>query len=302
MNQLNGMMRSVFEDLVEKRLWPVAAALVIALVAIPVLLSKPAGSAPAPTPATPTAPATGSGGSLSAFQPVVSSEGAKSSEIRKALTGFKSKDPFKVQGLNTGGGSGGDQGSVQVEGGSTTASGDSGSGTTGTSGGGSATPESTSGSGDSSGTTAPTLTYFTYTADVRFGKEGNLDKKTLKRFRALPSSDNPVIVFMGVTVDGENAVFLVSSASGTTGEGDCQPDDTCTFLYMKPGQQQAFESVDGNDQVVTYVLKLLDINVEKTDAPKGSSSASSSASRRAARVARDKRMRGFSGRIEAVGF
>jgi len=300
-NQLNGMMRSVFEDLVEKRLWPVAVALVIALIAIPVLLSKPAGSTPSATPAAPTAPATGAGGSLSAFQPVVSSEGAKSSEIRKALTGFKSKDPFKVQGLATASGSGGDQGSVQVEGGGATTSGDSGSGST--TGGGSASPESTSGSGDSSGTTAPSgPTYYTYTADVRFGKEGNLDKKTLKRFRALPSSDNPVVVFMGVTVDGESAVFLVSSASGTTGEGDCQPSDTCTFLYMKPGQQQAFESVDGNDQVVTYVLKLLEINVEKTDAPEGSSSASSSGSRRAARVARDKRMRGFSSRIEAVGF
>ena len=300
MNQLNGMVRSVFQDLVEKRLWPVALAMVVALIAIPVVLSKPASSTPAPAPAAATAPATGSGGSLSAFQPVVSSEGSKSSEIRKALRGFSTKDPFKVQGLKSGGG---DQGSVQVEGGDATVSGGGSATGSGSTGGGNASPESTSGSGQSTGTSAPSgPTYYTYTVDVRFGKEGNLDKKRLERFRALPSSQDPVIVFMGVTADGEDAVFLVSSASGTTGEGDCQPDDTCTFLYMKPGQQQAFESVDGNNQVVTYVLKLLEVNVEKTDPPKGTSSASSKASRRAARVARSKRARGFADRIESVGF
>lgn len=300
MNQVNGMIRGVFGDLVERRLWPVALALVIALVAIPVVLSKPASSTPPPTPASPATPAAGTGGALSAFQPVVSSEGAKSSEIKKSLRGFQTKDPFKVHNLPTGGGSS-DQGSVQVEGGAaSTGASESGSASSGS---GSATPQTTTGSGESTGTTAPTgPKYFTYTVDVRFGKEGNLDKKRLERFRALPSSENPVIVFMGVTVDGDDAVFLVSSASGTTGEGDCQPDDTCTFLYMSPGQQQAFESVDGNDQVVTYVLKLLDVNVEETEAPKSASSSSSKASRRAARVARAKRTRSFSDRIEALGF
>ena len=67
---------------------------------------------------------------------------------------------------------------------------------------------------------------------------------------------------MGVTTDGESAVFLVSAASGTTGDGDCEPDDTCTFLYMKAGQTQSFEAVDDNDQVVTYKLKLIETNVE----------------------------------------
>ena len=97
--------------------------------------------------------------------------------------------------------------------------------------------------------------------------------------------------------DGETAVFLVSSASSTTGEGNCEPDDTCTFLYMKAGEQQSFESVDGNDQVVTYVLKMLQVNMEKTDAPQDASSskASSLSTRRALRE-------GFSRRIGAIGF
>ncbi len=296
-NNLNTTVRSVFSDLMEKRLWPIAAALGVALIAIPLLLSNSAGSEPAATPLAPVTPATG-GGSLTAFQPAVNTEGKKSSEIRKNLRGFDAKDPFEVQGLGGGGGGSNSDGTVQVQ--DTTPTTDSGA-----SGGGSATPESTSGSsGDqtSSPTTTTTgsqkLTYFKYTVDVRFGKSDNdLDKKRLDQFRALPSSQDPVIVFMGVRTDGETAVFLVSSASSTTGEGNCEPDDTCTFLYMKPGEQQSFEAIDGNNAVITYVLKLLDVNVEKTDAPEGTKTG-----RRAARnVARDQR-EGFNRRIQAIGF
>jgi hypothetical protein len=298
-NNLNTTVRSVFSDLMEKRLWPIAVVLGVALIAIPLLLSNSAGSEPAATPLTPVTPATG-GGSLPAFQPVVNTEGKKSSEIRKNLRGFEAKDPFEVQGLGGGGGGSNSDGTVQVQ--DTAPTTDSGA-----SGGGSATPESTSGSsGDQGSSPTPTptstgsqeLTYFKYTVDVRFGKSDNdLDKKRLDQFRALPSSEDPVIVFMGVRTDGETAVFLVSSASSTTGEGNCKPDDTCTFLYMKPGEQQSFEAIDGNNAVITYVLKLLDVNVEKTKAPEGTK-----ASRRAARnVARDQR-EGFNRRIQAIGF
>lgn len=313
MNQLNAAMRNVFQDLVERRLWPVALVLVLALVAIPVLLSHPASTEPGASPVAPaTAPATGTDTSLSAFQPVVNTEGSKSSEIRKSLRGFSTKDPFKVQGLPKVGASSGQltaAPAAETATGTTTGT-TTGTGTTastGTSGSG----QSTSGSGDSTGSN-PTLTYFTYTVDVRFGKADNLDKKNLERFRALPSSENPVVVFMGVKTDGETAVFLVSSATGTTGEGNCEPDDTCTFLYMKKDQQQSFEAVDENNQVVTYVLKLLKVNVEETKAPQSKNSSSSSkaskasraerrAARRAERASRA-RNRGFAARVEAIGF
>jgi hypothetical protein len=300
-NNLNASLRSVFSDLMEKRLWPVAAVLGVALIAIPVLLSKPAGSEPAATPLAPVTPATG-GGSLSAFQPVVNTEGTKSSEIRKNLRGFQAKDPFKVQGLGGGGGGSSTDGTVQVQDSAPTTD----SGATG-GGGGSVTPtDVTSGSGDQ-GTSTPTtdsgtqtLKYFKFTVDVRFGKADNLDKKRLDQFRALPSSQDPVVVFMGARTDGETAVFLVSAASSTTGEGNCEPDDTCTFLYLKAGEQQSFEAVNGNNEVVTYVLKLLDVNVEEIKAPDNSKA--SKASRRAARnVAHDQR-EGFTRRIQAIGF
>jgi len=140
--------------------------------------------------------------------------------------------------------------------------------TTGTTSGTGTSGQSTSGSGQSTGSSessTPTLTYFTYTVDVRFGKADQLDKKRLERFRALPSSEDPVVVFMGVKNDGKTAVFLVSSATGTTGEGNCEPDDTCTFLYMKEDEQQSFEAVDANNQV--FMSKSLEGKLQRTGPP-----------------------------------
>jgi len=305
MTSVNAFFRSVVDDLVEKRLWPVAAVLGIALIGIPLLLSKPAGEEPAAAPAT-AAPAVANGGPLAAFQPIVNTEGKKSSEIRKQLEGFDSKDPFKPQNLGGGGGGGSADGSVEVQGGGDSSSGGGGGSVDisdapplGTSGGGSG-DGSTPGSGG--GSTKPEVFYYTYAADVRFGKEGNLDRKTLQQFRSLPSSQNPVLVFMGVKEDGKTAAFLLSSAAATTGEGNCEPDDTCTFLYMKKGDKQRIEAVNSNDEIITYELVLLDIDVKRTDGPEQAQS--SSRSKRSKRsVEKTKgRTNPFARGFQAIGF
>jgi hypothetical protein len=136
--------------------------------------------------------------------------------------------------------------------------------------------------------------YYTYTADVRFGKTGQLDAKTLTQFRALPSSDDPIVVFIGVRNDGETAVFLVSAAASTTGNGNCQPsNDQCTFLYMKKGDKQTIEAVGTVGSVIEYGLELRDINVKKTEAPKSSrSKGSAHTSRRGRHKTRARRHSG----------
>jgi hypothetical protein len=309
MTALNSFVRSILDDLVEKRLWPVAAALLLALIAIPLLLRNPADQQPGSAPA-PAIPAVASGGPLSAFEPVVSTQGKKSSEIRKDLEGFESKDPFKPQNLGGGGGGTGG-GSVEVQGADAAGSGGGAAGDVtagdvsdspplGTSGGGSG-----DGSAPGAETTKPQTFYYTYAADVRFGKEGNLDRKTLQQFRSLPSSEDPVLVFMGVKEDGETAIFLQSSGATSTGEGNCEPDDTCTFLYMKAGDEQRIEAVTSNDEVVTYKLVLLDIEVKRTDGPeKAQSSRRSKRSKRSARSVEDARGRTnpFARGFQAIGF
>ena len=200
MNSVNAFIRSTIDDLVEKRLWPVAAVLLIALIAIPVLLSNPADEQPAPA-STAVAPAVGAGDALSAFQPAVNTEGKKSSEIRKDLEGFETKDPFKPQ--NVGGGGAAARAARSRSRAATprpaavsTDPSIADAPPLGTSGGGAAGGGSST---DTSGTPTKTQTfYYTYAADVRFGKEGNLDRKTLSQFRSLPSSEDPVVVFMGV--------------------------------------------------------------------------------------------------------
>jgi hypothetical protein len=263
-------LRGLWEDLVERRLWPVAIVLVVALVAVPVLLSKPAKTAsppyPAPAGAGPSSPS-------AAFQAAVSIEGKKSSEIRKDLRFFKQKNPFTPQGVAS------PSGVASVTSATTVPGAAGGTGSTGslTGGGSSSTGSSTSSPGSSgtgtgsptgsTGTTTKTI-YWHYTVDVRFGKTGTEDLKTLTEFRALPTSDNPVVVFMGVKNDGKTAVFLVSAKATTIGDGKCAPSDTeCTFLYMKKGDKQTIEAIDTTGAITDYTLELKSVDVKQTSAP-----------------------------------
>jgi hypothetical protein len=268
-------LRSIWDELVERRLWPLALALLVAIVAIPVLLSKPAKEASPPVPP----PAATSGVSAgAAFQPAVSTEGRKSSQIRKNLGRFNRKNPFTPQGIDLSATSG--TASAATAGSSV--SGTSSSTSTDQSAtGGSTTTTGTGSSGSSGSATTPAPTpeifYYTYTVDVKFGETGQEDKKTLTEFRALPSSDNPVMVFMGVRPDAETAVFLVAADASTTGDGTCKPSDTeCTFLYMKKDDKQTIEATNVDGTVTDYTLKLLDVNIKRTDSPNKASASKKS--------------------------
>ncbi len=254
-------LRTLWDELVERRLWPFALALVVALVAVPVILSKPAKQA-APLPLAPAA--TGPASAAVAFQPAVSAEGRKSSQIRKNLRHFKRKNPFTPQGLSTGGGgssSGETSAATQLS--SSAPAGSATSGDT-SSGGGSTTAGGTTGS---SGSSTKTF-YYHYTVDVLFGKKDKEDAKTLTEFRALPSSDNPILVFMGVKNDGKTAVFLIAANASVVGDGTCKPSDTeCTFLYMKKGDKQTIEAVDTDGAITDYTLELRSVDVKRTTGP-----------------------------------
>jgi hypothetical protein len=277
LSSVTGPMRGLWDELVDRRLWPVAIALVVAIVAVPVLLLKPAKPAPVP----PMPAGVGASPTGVAFTPAVNTEGRKSSEIRKHLKGFARKNPFTPQGLNLS--SSGTSGTATPIAGSaatgaSTTSGDTGAITgSGTSGSGSSGTGTGTGSTGSSPATTKTF-YYHYTVDVKFGKTDNEDAKTLTEFRALPSTDNPVVIFMGVRSDGETAVFLVSANATTNGDGTCEPSDTeCTFLYMKKGDSQLIEAVDSDGAITDYTLELTDINVKKTSGPEKASSSSKSA-------------------------
>jgi hypothetical protein len=302
---LTGSVRGIWGELVERRLWPLAIALVVALVALPVVLAKPASKTPSAAPAP--APSGGAASPLAAFQPAVSTEGRKSSEIRKDLRRFKAKNPFTPQGLNLGSSTSSALGNATptvpgATGTSATPTGDTGLNP------GTSTPSPSPAPTPTAPSTSGTVRYFTYTADVRFGKTGNTDVKTLTQFRALPSSEDPLVVFMGVRPDGETAAFLISSDVTSKGDGKCKPSaELCTFLYMKKGDTQTFEAVGADGSVVDYELKLRDIDVKVTNGPTNasSSSASSASSARARAAARHVRRHSLTRAVrsfERLGF
>jgi hypothetical protein len=258
MNQAKLVMRDLFDDLVERRLWPVAAVLLVALVAIPVVLSK-SPSAKHTTPVVAGVPATGTAGmpsQLTAFQPVVTT--AQADDRHKNLKRVGLKNPFTPKGIDFAAAKAAGNAEPLVS--ATTA--------TGATQTGSATPQNTA-PGQSQTDSGKTETkFYTYTAKVHFGEEGATKSLTLSQFRALPSSDNPVAIFMGVKRDGTTAVFLMSSSATTTGDGDCKPDETnCTFLYLKKGDSRIVETVTAEGAAVTYQLDLDSIQTKATNGP-----------------------------------
>src|SRR6187551_434370 len=76
----------LWHDLREKRLWPVAVGLLAAIVAVPVILFKPASDAAPPTTVT---PKTGAADTL----PVVAVESGP--PVGSKLEAFDEKNPFK---------------------------------------------------------------------------------------------------------------------------------------------------------------------------------------------------------------
>jgi hypothetical protein len=276
MSSIQGSLMDVWEDLRARRLLPVALLLVAALVAVPLLLSKdseePAPPAPPATtdnqvqePEGPEALAqvkldelsAGTGSSLSSFDP--SNPFAPPEKVIKAAqaeaTGGTEAPTAGGEAAPTTGGGTGDTGTGD------TGTGDTGGGDTG--------------GGDQGGGQTET-TEFAYVIDVTFWANGRKRKiEGLEKLDMLPNEASPLLIFMGASKDGGNAVFLVDSTLSTAGEGKCKPSrDDCAFLYLGAGSEQEFTNDEGDsyrlliDQIRR--VKLDDVNgtsAKKSDPP-----------------------------------
>jgi len=272
---MKNFLSDLWHDLREKRLWPVAVALLAALVAVPVVLSKPSEEPPPAPPATDARSApeprdlkglatvkleetdAGTGSSLDTFDP---SDPFR--PPRKVLQGPKKADSASGSGSGPGSAAAtdGDAGSGGSTGGSvTTGGGDSGPGDTGTgdTGGGD------TGGGDTGG--GDTTTQYAYVIDVTFRANGHRTRriKGMERLDMLPNPDSPLLLFLGVSPKGGNAVFLVDSTLDAAGEGRCQPSRAdCAFLHIGPGSEHEFT----NDEGDSYTLRVDEIRRVKVGA------------------------------------
>jgi hypothetical protein len=307
--------KGVLDDLVRRRLWPIALLLIVAAVAAPIVLaSEPEVAAPPPP--------TGASATVES-QPIASLVEDFSADARRRVLGDR-KDPFRPSGRQpkpaktasapssvgsatgaTSGATGGATGATSATGGAT-----GGGNPPAVTGGGPVVPD-TGAPGGAPTTPAPTSTpdaptstpdadptpkFDLHSLRIRF--DGT--SRRLKRLEPLPDAENPSIIYLGLLRDEKTAVFLLDESVTTEGDGACRPSpDNCQRVHLTKGETQFFdvapeEGADGES--VEHQLEVLDITVARTKSAATARKAyarSSAAGRRAlrSRAARAGRLR-----------
>ncbi len=272
---MTGFLYDVWNDLRSKRLWPVAAGLVLAAVAVPLVLIKPMSDE---QPATPTSQTPVEGVVANGLVPPTDQPEAGSSDLKA----FKSKNPFKQAGAGIaedevdGGGSEGTSidrgdepgGGTDALGGVSTANsgeGLSGGGSPSSIGGASGAPASGgSTSGGSGGGGEVETRHFNYEVDVVYGETGSA-----RAFDGLHVFDplterNPRLLYIGASARGDVASFSVLDEDlRDRGEGECvTARGRCSVLFLKTGQEHRFIDRDTDDE---YKIRLVAINEVEFD-------------------------------------
>jgi hypothetical protein len=261
----------LWHDLRAKRLWPVALVLAVALVAVPVVLSKPSETPSAPPPTVRKAPDPEDLKALASVKLDQSSD-----ERGSSLDTFDPDNPFRPPAaiVKRSRKDSGAESSVTSD---TPSSGGADTGDTGSTGG-----DLGSGGGGDTGSTGggdtPTTTVqYRYVVDLTFTANGRTRHiKSMERLDMLPSQESPLLLFLGVSANAGNAVFLVDSTLEAAGEGKCKPRASdCAFLYIGAGSEHEFTNEDGD----SYTLRIDEIRKLKVD---GTAAASRTKSARAA--------------------
>jgi hypothetical protein len=261
----------VYYDLRERHLLPLVAILLVALVALPIVLSSSSGSSSeessdalaTPSVATPTS-------SL-----VVAKAAPGLRDYRRRLANEVERDPFKQQYANP-------------EGGSSVATSSASEGASSSEESSSTTVESTSTETTSTGTTNTTgpseesggepsdeehLRYFSFAIDVRIvpvssgastSKAEPSIRHNLPELTMLPSRKEPALTFMDVSKDEKKVLMLVSDkVTGLFGDGVCiVGSERCQLLALEQGIP---ETVVYGPQQRTFRIELLKLRLLTTD-------------------------------------
>jgi hypothetical protein len=261
--------------LVQRKLWPVAILLVAAAAAVPMLLGK--------DPAAPAAPATAavkSDDSTLTTEPVVALASDADRAQRRHVLGSP-KDPFKPNATPTP--------TPTPEAPASPAATTPGRAVaTAPTGGGTpvSTPAAPPAGTPSVPVSAPSVPGFTtpmapvtpkkkyelYELTVRFGASADAApaRRDVKRLEALPSADEPVLIYLGLLKDNKTAVFMVDSGVVAQGDGRCKPSpSTCETIRLKEGETEFFdvpsESADGSTDSTSSAQYELDVvKIRKT--------------------------------------
>lgn len=254
-------LKNVWADLVERKLWPVAVALVVALVAVPVVLGRGGGGESA-TPATGAAPVhtgtpAGQPVSLSTTKPKGAPLGPKHNPFRKVSAGSSpvnaaapadAHSPLVTTIPPTGGSPSGD--SVPS---APIAPGPTGPVTAPPTDDTISAPPASTPRGDST----PRSYAAGYRVDVTYGRQGDLNPHgDLARLDPLSALKAPLVLFLGVKDDGKSAVFTVLADAAVSGDGVCRPSPLdCQVVGLKPGDAELFDVPSGG-RALRYELQV----------------------------------------------
>jgi hypothetical protein len=228
----------VYYDLRDRRLLPLVGLVVVAIIAVPFLLGEDAQVRPSTVDDTGQPPIATTEARLT-----VVPDTPELRDYRVRLQGRTSTDPFKQR--YTGLPEEAQLKSVEVtpSGGSAASSSVESVPDTGADGAGATTPVPSPGSSAGSGTQDDDLEdgrLYGFRPDLRFGVAGS---GQLKLYRELPLGSllpqaKPVLLFVGVTQNGNRALFsVVPEVTQVRGDGDCVGGSTnCQILSMQAGQ------------------------------------------------------------------
>lgn len=292
---MSTFLADLLHDLREKRLLPVALVLAVAIAAVPMVLAR--GSS-------------GGGGADSSGSAAQRPSAAASAQKEIAtlvedakprvsdLGKYGTKNPFKPpSGFAGKPAQAGSATGSAVTGASVAAAGGSGSAGKGTSGGsGSGSSGSAPAAPAPAPVTSPPATIprraYAYVADLTFSVNGRSRRiRGARRLRMLPSSTSPLLLFLGVTQSGGDAVFLVDSSLRAAGEGRCSPSPSqCATVAIGAGAEHDFTTAGGD----SYTLRIDEIRKVALRSRRASASRRAAASRKRARAARSGPVRRFS--------
>jgi hypothetical protein len=222
----------VVYDLRNRGLLPVVVLLLIAMVAIPMVISRGSSSGPSLQPTGATAEA------VPETQQAVVSYSPGLRDYKKRLDDLSAKDPFAQQFAQAAAAAG------QLSGESVGVTGETG------------TPASSSPSSGSVSTGSTVVTKkkkkkkkkssgggtYTYQTDIAVGDVNSTPTPfpNVAPMTTVPSTDTPVLIYFGNTADNSQALFLVSNKVTTaSGSGVCLPNpDDCALLSLQAGQTE----------------------------------------------------------------
>jgi hypothetical protein len=268
----------LYYDLRDRRLLPLVALVLVAILATPILLAQKRESTPPPVGTGAIAALRAAGGGRTAKLTVVEAKPGLR-EYRRRLHGRSPTDPFRkdtvkpsLKGARLGGGGEGSSGSSSATTTSTSTTVKEAGGTKTTK---TTTETTTNGSGEGRGGGEvggkhPPVTLYTFAVDLTIvhssGSEAGGDRKsdppeTRKRVlptTVLPGEKTQVVTYMGLSGKTKKPYFLVSpQVTGVFGEGKCASGtDVCQLIELETGLPEVFEYGEGGDRYSIKVTKV----------------------------------------------